>query len=418
MKPDAREQDTLLLSLAGQYGTPLYVYDADTIKAQVTTFRRAFTPLPIRIFFAAKALTSLSVLKLLRVLGTGLDTVSPAEVQMGLMAGFAPEEMVFTPNMVSFDEIREAVKLGIRVNIENLSNLEKLGRAYGSGVGCFVRLSPNFIGEREDPDRQEWQKRSKFGIPLSQWDRMQEIVRRYNIPVIGIHMHASHVIMGPETFQRGAAIIFSLAQKFPDIRYLDFGGGYNIAGRHDAPETSLTRLAQVLQPLYENFTASGRPLELWFEPGRYLVAEAGSLLTRTEIVKSNGKILIAGTDSGFNHLIRPRLYGAYHEIVNLSNPDGEPTQTDVYGNLCEQDPFAVDRLIPEIREGDILCIRDAGGYGFSMSSQYNSRYRPAEVMAVNRKPYLIRRRETLEDLVGNQILIEDLPVPAGQENGT
>ncbi len=411
MKPQNSEHDARLLALAEQFGTPLYVYDADVIAEQVEAFRRAFAALPVRIFYAAKALTSLSVLKLMHALGTGLDTVSPAEVQMGLMAGFTPGQMVYTPNMVSFDEIREAVELGIRVNIENLSNLEKLGRAYGSDVACFVRLSPDFIGEHESLQRREWQKRSKFGIPLSQWDRLQAIVRRYGIPVTGIHMHASHVIMSPEIFRRGADIIFRLAGEFPDLRCLDFGGGYNIAGKHDAPETNLARLAEILVPLHREFTRGGRELELWFEPGRYLVARAGSLLVRTEIVKTNGHVRVAGTDSGFNHLIRPRLYGAYHEIVNLSNPEGEEMLTDVYGNLCEQDPFAMDRRIAEIREGDILCIRDAGGYGFVMSSQYNSRYRPAEVLVVDGRAHLIRRRETLADLTRGQIVIDDLALP-------
>ena len=408
MNPDMTQRDQRLLSLAAQYGTPLYVSDAGVIAEQVRAFRQAFARLPVRIFYAAKALTSLSVLKLMRALGTGLDTVSPAEVQMGLMAGFAPDEMVFTPNMVSFDEIREAVERGLHINIENLSNLERLGRAYGAEVGCFVRLSPDFIGEQESPDRREWQKRTKFGIALSQWDRLEAIVRRYGIPVTGLHMHASHVIMSPEAFQRGAAHMFHLAEKFPQVRRLDFGGGYNIAGRHDAPETRLAQLAGILAPLHRDFARRGRELELWFEPGRYLVARAGSLVVKTEIVKTNGRVLVAGTDSGFNHLIRPRLYGAYHEIANLSNPGGRPILTDVYGNLCEQDPFAVDWSIPEIREGDILCIRDAGGYGFAMSSQYNSRYRPAEVLLIGGSAHLIRRRETLEDLIRGQIIIDDL----------
>ena len=398
----------LYLALAQEYGTPLYVYDANIIKEQTDHFREAFSSLPVRIFYAAKALTNLSVLKLMRQLGLGLDTVSPAEIRMGLQAGFTPGEMVFTPNMVSFDEIREAFGQGITINIENLSNLERLGREYGAAAKCIIRISPDFITEEDPAEKQEWQKRSKFGIPLSQWPAMEEIIHTYGIKVTGLHMHASHVVMEPELFRRGAAILFRLAEKFPDLRCLDFGGGYNIPGKHDAPETDLKKLEEVLLPFYRDFTRAGRPLELWFEPGRYLVARAGSLLVTTEIVKEKNHVLMAGTNSGFSHLLRPMLYGAWHDIDNLSNPSGQQVLTDVYGNLCEQDPFATDRWIPEIREGDILRIRDAGGYGFMMSSQYNSRYRPAEVMLIDKKPFLIRKRETLEDFVHNQILI-DIP---------
>ncbi|MCD6201951.1 MAG: diaminopimelate decarboxylase [Bacteroidales bacterium] len=398
----------LYLSLAQQFGTPLYVYDANIIREQVMIFRRAFAALPVRIFYAAKALTNISVLKLMKQLGTGVDTVSPAEIQMALMAGFTPEEMVFTPNMVSFDEIEKAIETGIIINIENLSNLEKLGRHYGSAAKCFVRVSPDFITERDNPEKQEWQKRTKFGIPLSRWDEMNKIIHTYGIRVIGLHMHASHVIMQPTLFQRGASILFDLAKSFPDLKYLDFGGGYNIPGKHDAPETNLQELGKILLSLYQQDISSGKKPELWFEPGRFLVARAGSLLVETEIVKKKNNMLIAGTNSGFNHLIRPMLYGAWHDIENISNPKGAPVLTDVYGNLCEQDPFATDRMIPNIREGDVLRIRDAGGYGFMMSSQYNSRYRPAEVLLINTQPYLIRKRETQVDLLRNQILI-DIP---------
>ncbi len=408
MDSNTSEEAKRYLELAREYGTPLYVYDAHIIREQVQLFRKAFEPLPVRIFYAAKALTNLSVLKLMRHLGLGLDTVSPAEIQMGRMAGFTPEEMLFTPNMVAFEEIREAFDMGITINIENLSNLEKLGRAYGSEAKCFIRISPGFITEKESPERQEWQKRSKFGIPLSQWQEMKQIVHRYGITVVGLHMHASHVVMEPELFRRGAAILFGLASEFPGLCYLDFGGGYNIPGRHDAPETDLSVLGNILRQLYSENREHGLSPEIWFEPGRYLVARAGTLLVTTRIVKEKNGVLMAGTDSGFNHLLRPMLYGAWHDIDNLSHPGGRPVLTDVYGNLCEQDPFATDREIPEIREGDVLALRDAGGYGFMMSSQYNSRYRPAEVMLINGEDYLIRRRETLDDLTRNQI-IADIP---------
>ncbi len=395
-----------LLNAAKKFGTPLYFYDADIIRRQISYFQDAFRTFPVQIRYAMKSNSNISILKLMLKEGVGLDTVSIPEIQTGLLMGFQPEQIVFTPNLVDFNEIREAVKLGTSLNIENLSNLEKFGREYGSSKSCFIRLNPHIIAESQTEKVANWHNQSKFGISLNLFDKLHEIISKYGIVVDGIHLHSSHVIMKTEVFLKGAEIIFNLAQDFPHLKYIDFGGGIKVPHYAGEKVIDLKELGNALKPKYNAFCNKlGKKIELWFEPGRFLVGESGTLLTQVKVLKSNGLVDFAGVDSGFNHLIRPMFYDAYHEILNLSNPDAKKKKYTVVGNLCEIDNFAKNRLLNEIREGDILAITHAGGYGYSMVSQYNSRFRPAEAMVTGDKMQLIRERDTLDDLLRNQIEI-------------
>ena len=410
-----------------KFGTPLYVYDSEIIEKKVNDFRSAFAGTDLKIKFAIKSCTNISIAKLMKNLGTGIDTVSIPEIQMGLKAGFQPNEIVFTPNIVDFEEIKKAVEFGTYINIENLQNLEKFGKEYGNSVPCCLRLNPNIISEVERGEvsgidfaniNKEhysavnskrvsvWHNQSKFGISLSQFSQLLEIVKKYNIKINGLHIHSSHVILSPEVFLKGAKIIFEISKHFNDLEYLDFGGGIMVPHKADDEVIDIDEIGSKFVFEFKEFCKQvGKNLELWFEPGRYLMSESGYLFTKAVVLKTNGYIDFVGTNTGFNHLLRPMMYDAYHEIVNISNPNGEKKKYNVVGNLCEIDNIGKDRFLSEVRENDILAIKNAGAYGFSMSSNYNSRFKPAEVLIINGEAKMIRKRDTYEDLLRNQVEI-------------
>ncbi len=393
----------ILVQCAEEFDLPLYVYDAGRIACQIKDFRSAFSGVNMKIKYACKALTNINILKLMKSLGTGLDTVSVSEIKMGLIAGFRPEEIIFTPNSISFKEIVEAVELGVSINIENVSNLIKFGKKYGKNVPCAIRLNP-FIVDEVDDSTSEWYNTSKFGITLSQFEKVHEAVKKYSIRINGLHLHSSSVVLDSDIFLKGANTIFNLAMDFKDLEFIDMGGGIKVPSHPDEQTINIVDLGKALKPAYDKFTREyGKELEIWFEPGRYLVMESGYLLAEAVVLKSNGFVEFAGLNTGFNHLIRPMMYGAHHEVKNLTNRDGELKKYNVVGNICEIDNFCMDREIPEIREGDILAIENAGAYGYSMASTYNSRFRPAEVLVEDGIPRLIRKRDSFKDLLRNQI---------------
>ncbi len=391
-------------SLLAQYGSPLYVYHAESMLTQLNAFRQGFSGLPIKVHYAAKALTNLNVLALFQQAGTGLDTVSLAEVEMGLMVGFAPQDIVFTPNCVDFSEIETSVSKGVRINIENLPNLAAFGERYGSSYPCCIRLHPDIQASEQTEKIAAWHRQSKFGIARTQIDAVHALRRQFDIQIEGIHLHSSSKIMNPEVFREGVKTVMDLAMKFPDLSYLDFGGGIRVNYKEEEAPIDLNLLGAEMRPLYADFVERyGRELEIWFEPGRFLVGPAGVLLTKIVLSKNNGHIDILGLDTGFNHLIRPMMYDAYHQIVNLTR-SAEPTHKyNIVGNICEIDNFAIQRTMPKSEKGDIMAILHAGAYGFSMASQYNSRYRPAEVLIAQNKPRLIRKRDKYEDLINQQV---------------
>ena len=385
--------------LCETYGSPLYVYDAEVILRQLETFRAAFAELPHRILYAAKALSPVEILRLLKEAGAGLDAVSVQEIELGLRAGFVPRDILFTPSFPSEADLDLAVELGARINIDNFGALEKFSGRHDD-VPCCLRLKPAVIA---GDNAARWYEESKFGISAEELERAVKLVEAGDLRVEGLHVHSSSVILDADVFTAAAKTLFKAAERFPSLEYLDFGGGIKVPHREEDQVVNLAELADRLAPAYRNFTRScGREVELWFEPGRFLVSEAGILLARVTGLKKNGDELLAGVDTGFNHLLRPRLYGAWHGITNFSNPGGKPTDYRIVGQLCEPDDLAVGRSLPEIREGDLLGFHNAGAYGASMASNYNSRPRPAEVLLKNGEARLIRRRETLDDLLRTQ----------------
>ena len=381
------------------YGSPVYVYDSEVILRQLEIFRGAFAELPHRILYAAKALSPVEVLRLLKEAGTGLDAVSVQEIELGLRAGFTPRDILFTPSFPSETDLDLAVEHGARINIDNFGALEKFSGRHGD-IPCCLRLKPAVMAKA---DTARWYEESKFGLSMQELEKAAKLVQEGALRVEGLHVHSSSVILDADVFTAAAKALFEAAERFPSLEYLDFGGGIKVPHREEDHVVNLAELAGRLTPAYSDFSRIyGRKLELWFEPGRFLVSEAGLLLTRVTGLKKNGDEVLAGVDTGFNHLLRPRLYGAWHEITNFSNPGGKPTEYRIVGQLCEPDDLAVERTLPEIREGDLLGFHNAGAYGASMASNYNSRPRPAEVLLQGGEARLIRRRETLDDLLGTQ----------------
>ena len=391
-------------SLTKEFGSPLYVYHAETIARQYNRLTSAFGNVDLKIKYACKALTNLAIMKYMRSLGAGLDVVSIEEALIGLKAGFLPSEILFTPNGVSFEEIKIGVELGFVINIDNISILEQFGHEYEGKVPCCIRLNPH-IAAGGNAHIQTGHIDSKFGISIHQLRHVQRIVSTCKMKVNGLHIHTGSEILDSAVFIQVAELMFEAARQFPDLEFIDFGSGFKVAYKDDDYTTDIEELAQQFSALFNSFCKEyGRQLQLWFEPGKFLVSEAGVLLVKVNTIKQSLATVFAGVDSGQNHLIRPMFYDAYHHIINLSNPKGKPRIYTVTGYICETDTFGWDRKIAEIREGDVLAILNAGAYGFSMSNNYNSRLRPAEVLIENGTPRLIRRRETLDDLLRTQEL--------------
>ena len=394
--------------LAEKYEMPLYVYDTGIMERQYNLLKDAFSGTNCRIKFACKALNNINVLKFFKGIGVELDTVSIQEVWTGLRAGYDPKKILYTPNCVSMEEIDLAVKEGVQLNIDNISILEQFGHKYGSTVPVCVRINPHIMAggnEKISTGHAD----SKFGISIYQLRHLERVVKSEKIKVNGLHMHTGSDILDVDVFMRASEILFETAEHFPDLEFLDFGSGFKVPYKPDDYFTDVKDLGARLTPAFQAFCKKyGRELELWFEPGKFLVSQSGTFLTKVNVIKQTTSTVFVGVDSGMNHLIRPMMYNSYHHLVNVSNPDGIQRLYTVVGYICETDTFGWDRKLSEVSEGDIIAFQNAGAYGFSMASNYNSRFRPAEVLVHKGKDYLIRKRENLEDLLRNQVEVAEL----------
>jgi diaminopimelate decarboxylase len=388
-----------------QFGTPVYVYDAEVIQRQIKRLQNAFSSVDLRIKYAVKALTNISILKLVKDSGIGVDVVSIYEGHLALRAGFDPAQVMFTPNCAEFEEVIEAVSLGFTINIDNLPFLRKFGEQFGQRYACGLRLNPHIMAGG-NYKISTGHSESKFGISIEQLDELLAIVKQYDIRIKGLHIHTGSEITDTDVFLRMSDVLFSTARQFPDLTFIDFGSGFKVAYQEGDKVTNVEEVGKGLCERFVVFQKEyGKPLQLWIEPGKFIVSEAGHLLVKTTVVKETPSITFVGVNSGLNHLIRPMMYDAYHTIINVSNPQGEQKEYTVVGYICETDTLGSRRLLPQVAEGDILSIENGGAYAFSMSSNYNSRPRPAEVLVVNGEAKLIRERETLDDLLRGQRLI-------------
>lgn len=394
-----------LLQIANEFGAPIYVYDAQKIESQYHRLLNAFSKIERKqINYAVKALSNVSILKLFKKFDSGLDTVSIQEVQLGLYAGFSPNKIMYTPNGVSLQEIEEVAALGVQINIDNLSILEQFGSKHPKIPVC-IRINPHVMAGGNS-NISVGHIDSKFGISIHQLPHIFRIVENTGMHINGIHMHTGSDILDIEVFLYAAEILFESAKHFKDLDFIDFGSGFKVPYKKGDIETDVEELGKKLSKRFLAFEKEyGRDLTLIFEPGKFLVSEAGYFLAKVNVVKQTTSTVFAGIDTGFNHLIRPMLYGSEHQIENISHPKGKERFYSVVGYICETDTFATNRKISEIKEGDILAFRNAGAYCFSMSSNYNSRYKPAEILWLDGKANLIRTQETFDDLLRNQIEI-------------
>ena len=394
------------VELVEKYGSPVYVYQSARMKQQYDKMLHAFKDIQVKINFACKALNNLNVLRFFKNIGTGLDAVSIQEVELGIKAGFPPQDIIFTPNCVSIEEILEGVKFGVKINIDNISILEQFGNLFGDTVPVCIRINPHILGggnEKISTGHID----SKFGISIYQLPHVHHVVEATGLKVEGLHMHTGSDILDVEVFLRGTDIMLDVAKSFPDLEYVDFGSGFKVPYKPDDYFTDMDTLGRDLTKKFKKFCKEyGRNLTLVFEPGKFLVSEAGYFFARVNVVKQTLSTVFAGLDTGLNHLIRPMFYDAYHQILNISNPKGKLRIYTVVGYICETDTFGWNRKINDIREGDFLVFLNAGAYCFTMASNYNSRLRPPEVLIHEGKDYLIRERETLEDVLRNQIILD------------
>ena len=395
-----------LLGVVQKFGSPVYVYDASVIEGQYNRLTQAFKKVKkLKINYAVKALSNVSILKLLNSFGSSMDTVSIQEVKLALEAGIAPGEIIYTPNGVSMEEIEEASALGVQINIDNLSILEQFGAKHPTTPVC-IRINPHVMAGG-NTNISVGHIDSKFGISIHQMPHLKRIVENTGMHINGIHMHTGSDILDIEVFLYASEILFEAARNFDKLDFIDFGSGFKVPYKAGDIETNIEELGEKLGNRFNEFCKEyGKELTLAFEPGKFLVSESGKFLVKVNVVKQTTSTVFAQVDSGFNHLIRPMLYGASHEIVNISNPEGRERFYSVVGYICETDTFANNRRITEISEGDILAFSNAGAYCFSMASNYNSRYRPAEVLWYQNKAQVIRARETFEDILKNQIVLD------------
>lgn len=336
-----------LTSLAQQFGTPLYVYHAEKIREQYQKLTTAFKDSNTVFFYACKALTNINILKYVLSLGANVDCSSINEVRLALHAGFPKERILYTSNGIGFDEIEQAKELGVIINIDSLSNLEKFGKKFGHSYPVGVRLRPNIMAGGNLKISTGHDK-SKFGIPVDQAEKVLALVKQYDLHIADLHIHTGSEIKDADVFVKSIDILFDLIPRFKELKFIDLGGGFKVPYKDGDTETDITDLAQKVKAAFDNHpNPGGRPLQVWFEPGKFLVSECGYFITTVNVIKETDAATFVSIDSGFNHLIRPMFYDAYHRIENVSNPNGAPKNYSVVGNICETDTFAWDRTIAE-----------------------------------------------------------------------
>ena len=390
------------MALAEKYGTPLYVYDSKKIKYNFKAFKHAFSVPKLKVNYACKALSNISILRLMKSLGSGLDCVSIQEVWLGLRAGFQPKDILFTPNNISEEEYDLAVKEGVNITVDNIHMLEYFGINYPE-VPVFIRINPHLMagGNRKIS---VGHIDSKFGISIHQVPLIERIVKNLNIKVKGIHVHSGSDIIESQIFIRAAELIFSVVDHFDSVTHINFGSGFKVKYKPNDLYTNITDFGIQFSEVFKRYCKKKKKeYTLMFEPGKYMVSEAGFFLVNANVIKQTTACTFVGIDSGFNHFIRPMFYDAYHNVENVSNPNGDKKVYTLVGYICETDTFASDRILKEVRKNDILMFHNAGAYCYNMSSNYNSRFRPAEVLIHKGKDYLIRKREDFNSLIEYQM---------------
>lgn len=397
--------DCPVRALVEAFGTPLYVYEEQVVRRQGRAMREAFAAAQPDLHYAVKANHNPVLLRILRDEGMGIDAVSPFEVRLCLELGFKPEQILFTGNNTSEAEFAYCLAEGVPINVGSLVELERYGRL-NPGGRVSLRINPD-VGAGHHQHVITGGPNSKFGIYHTEQAAIRELLQRHELTLVGIQSHIGTGILRTDEMLQAMEIILDTARPFEALEFVDFGGGFGIPYRPEQEPLPLKELGSAMCERFASFCSEyGRPLRMKLEPGRYLVAQAGTLLATVTNIQSTPAHTFVGTDSGFNHLVRPALYGAYHEVVNATRVKGEAMEAVVVGNVCEsgdvftQGPGGLEhRALTRPEVGDVLALLDAGAYGMVQASNYNLRPRPAEVLVRNGDSRLIRRRETYDDLV-------------------
>jgi diaminopimelate decarboxylase len=386
--------------LVQQYNTPLYIYDASIIRQRCSELKSAFAGYEkVEWFYAVKANYNPHIVRLIIQQGFGIDAVSLEEVQLALACGVLPEYIMYTESAMTDTEMEQCHAFGVLINIGSISRLERYAKKFPSTRVC-IRINPN-VGSGSHATNITGGPDSKFGIAPSDLFAVQQIAQEYSIKIIGVHCHIGSGWLTIEEPLLALDVMINFAKQFADLEFVDVGGGFGIPYHPNQHVLDLKTLGEKTSEKFRAFCVEyGRELVLRFEPGRFPIAEAGTLIAEVAETKTlgNGREYV-GLNTSMSHLMRPALYDSYHEIVNVSRSGGE-TLTDIGGNVCEcADFFAKERHFPKSEVGDIVAIKNAGAYGFAMSSEYQFRPRPIEVLVDGENVKVIRKRDTLESLL-------------------
>ena len=395
-------EKNILFDVSKKYGLPVYVYDKNKIISQYSKLRNAFINIDnLHINYAAKALSNINILNIMKDVGCGIDAVSIQEVELALYVGFKTDQIFYTPSGVELSEIKKALKLGVQINIDNISALKKIAENLSS-VKLGIRINPNVraggnskisVGDSE----------SKFGLNTSEIQEAKKIISENNISVNGLHIHTGSDIEDINSFLKACDFVFEQAKGFDELEFLDFGSGFKVKYFENDSETDVIELGKRLGDKFLKFnTKRKNKVRMHIEPGKFLVSECGYFLTKVNYVNNRTNKNFIHVNSGLNHFVRPMFYGSKHAIENISSNSEEIKNYSVVGYICETDTFSENVKLKKTQEGDILCFKNAGAYCFSMSSNYNSRFKPPEVLVSNNEIKLIRKRENFKDLIRNQ----------------
>ena len=392
----------ILFEVSKKYGLPVYVYDKNKIISQYSKLRNAFINIDnLHINYAAKALSNINILNIMKDIGCGIDAVSIQEVELALYVGFKTDQIFYTPSGVELSEIKKAFELGVQINIDNISALKKITENL-SNVKLGIRINPNVraggnskisVGDSE----------SKFGLNTSEIQEAKKIISENNISINGLHIHTGSDIEDINSFLKACDFVFEQAKGFNELEFLDFGSGFKVKYFENDSETDVIELGKRLGDKFLKFNAKRKnKVRMHIEPGKFLVSECGYFLTKVNYVNNRTNKNFIHVNSGLNHFVRPMFYGSKHAIENISSNSEEIKNYSVVGYICETDTFSENVKLKKTQEGDILCFKNAGAYCFSMSSNYNSRFKPPEVLVSNNEIKLIRKRENFKDLIRNQ----------------
>lgn len=395
-------EKNILFDVSKKYGLPVYVYDKNKIISQYSKLRNAFINIDnLHINYAAKALSNINILNIMKDVGCGIDAVSIQEVELALYVGFKTNQIFYTPSGVELSEIKKALKLGVQINIDNISALKKIAENL-SCVKLGIRINPNVraggnskisVGDSE----------SKFGLNTSEIQEAKKIISENNISINGLHIHTGSDIEDINSFLKACDFVFEQAEGFKELEFLDFGSGFKVKYFENDSETDVIELGKRLGDKFLKFNAKRKnKVRMHIEPGKFLVSECGYFLTKVNYVNNRTNKNFIHVNSGLNHFVRPMFYGSKHAIENISSNSEEIKNYSVVGYICETDTFSENVKLKKTQEGDILCFKNAGAYCFSMSSNYNSRFKPPEVLVSNNEIKLIRKRENFKDLIRNQ----------------